>query len=64
MKRTQINLDADTRAEWQSLKIAAKKARKLAEQMGTPFYVMKSGKIVDLNASRTRNRRRHRAVMR
>jgi hypothetical protein len=46
--------DADTRAVWQALKLAAKDARKLAEETGTPFYVVQRGKIVNLNPSKRR----------
>jgi len=31
-----------------ALQRAARKARELAEQTGTPFYVLRDGKIVDL----------------
>jgi hypothetical protein len=32
-------------------------ARKLAEAMGTPFYIVKDGKIVDLNPKPKRRRK-------
>jgi len=32
-----------------ALRRAARSARKLAEETGTPFYVMRKGKIVNLN---------------
>jgi hypothetical protein len=34
---------------------AARNARKLSLQTGTPFYVMKDGKIVDLNRGRKKH---------
>lgn len=49
--------DADTLTVWRTLKLAAKDARKLAEATGTPFYVVKKGRIVDLNPSRTKSRK-------
>ncbi|MCC6573188.1 MAG: hypothetical protein IT462_05290 [Planctomycetes bacterium] len=44
---TQTNFAKDALA---ALKRAAKAARKLSIETGTPFWVMKDGKIVDLNA--------------
>lgn len=41
--------DRDIRRSWPALLRASRKARKFAEETGTPFYVMKKGKIVNLN---------------
>jgi hypothetical protein len=41
--------DPDIRASLPALKRAAKSAFKLAKATGTPFFVMKKGKIVNLN---------------
>jgi hypothetical protein len=49
--------NADTLLVWRTLKLAAKDARKLSREMGTPFYVVKAGRIVDLNA-RAKGRRK------
>ena len=57
MKAKPKKLDPDTQATWRALKRAAKKARKLAETMGTPFYVVQSGKIIDLNPRPKRRRK-------
>lgn len=37
-----------------------RKARKLSIQTGTPFYVWKNGKVVDLNAAGPKKQHRHR----
>jgi hypothetical protein len=50
--------DPDIRASWPALRRAARNARKLSEQTGTPFYVVKDGRIVDLNARRKRSRKK------
>jgi diaminopimelate decarboxylase len=42
-----------------ALRRAARRARELAERTGTPFYVMKDNRIVDLNASRSQARRKN-----
>ena len=44
-----------------ALRRAAKKARELSERTGTPLWVMKDGKIVDLLASKRKPRRGKRA---
>jgi diaminopimelate decarboxylase len=40
-----------------ALKRAAAKARRLAEQTGTPFYVLEEGRIIDLNAQPAHSRK-------
>ena len=52
--------DPDIISSMQALKRAARQARKLSLQMGTPFYVLKNGKIVDLNRGRPKARSRQR----
>jgi hypothetical protein len=46
--------DPDIINSFKALRRAARAARKLSLEMGTPFYVMKDGKIVDLNRARKR----------
>ncbi len=41
--------DADLAKVEPALKRAAAQARRLAAQSGTPFYVWKGGRVVDLN---------------
>jgi hypothetical protein len=52
--------DPDILASFAALKRAAKAARKLSIETGTPFYVMKDGKIVDLNRGMKGKPRRRR----
>jgi hypothetical protein len=47
MKKTKSDPVID--AIYPALLRAAKDARKLAEEMETPFYTMKKGKLVNLN---------------
>jgi hypothetical protein len=42
--------DRDLGGAAQALERAAARARRLAEDTATPFYVLKGGRIVDLNA--------------
>ncbi|MEY2428187.1 MAG: hypothetical protein QOJ40_1072 [Verrucomicrobiota bacterium] len=49
-KRTTA-VDADVNMAGRALERAAARARQLAEQTGTPLYVLKAGRIVDLNAN-------------
>lgn len=44
--------DPDIRASLPALRRAAKKARRLAVQTGTPFYVLLDGRVVNLNPRR------------
>jgi len=44
--------DPDLANALPALKRAAAAARRLSVETGTPFYVMKDGRVVDLNASR------------
>jgi hypothetical protein len=46
--------DPDILGSLPAMKRAARAARRLAEATGTPLYVMKNGRIVDLNAPRKR----------
>jgi hypothetical protein len=50
--------DSDTLRVWQALKLAAQDARKLADEKGTPFYVVEQGRVVDLNRGKVRRKRR------
>ncbi len=49
--------DTDTLAVWRALKLAAKDARRQANEAGTPFYIWQDGKIVNLNPNATRRRK-------
>lgn len=59
-KRT---MDPDIRAAMPALRRAAKRALQLGLQTGTPVYVMKEGKIVDLTKGK-RGRSRSKKVLR
>jgi len=50
--------DPDIRASLPALRRAAQAARKLAKATGTPVYVMKKGRVVDLNAGNGKQRRK------
>ena len=54
---SKINIDRDTQDSFTALKRAARKARTLAKMTGTPFYVMRSGRIVNLNRAAPTRRR-------
>lgn len=41
--------DPDIRATWPAMLRAARRARRLALATGTPLYVLKDGKLVNLN---------------
>ena len=43
--------DPDIRGSWPAIKRAARRARRLAKATGTPLYVLKNGRIVNLNAA-------------
>ncbi|MGD0462485.1 MAG: hypothetical protein ABSB74_08355 [Tepidisphaeraceae bacterium] len=44
--------DPDVRRELRALRQAARSARRLSQITGTPFIVVKNGRIVDLNKGR------------
>jgi hypothetical protein len=48
--------DPDMRGTWPALLRAAKKALKIAKATGTPCYVMRDGRLVNLNPMRTHRR--------
>ena len=52
MKRTTDSVDPDILGSFPALRRAARAARKLAEETGTPFYVIQGGRIVNLNSTR------------
>jgi len=54
MKPKMSSTDPDILGSLPAMKRAAKAARRLAEATGTPLYVIKKGRIVDLNAPRKR----------
>ncbi len=49
MKNPVISADLDMRGTWPALLRAAKKALKIAKETGTPCYVMREGRLVNLN---------------
>ena len=49
MKAKMDSSDPDIRASWPALKRAARRARRLAKATGTPVYVLKKGRVVNLN---------------
>ncbi len=49
-------LPPDLAGSFPALKRAAAAARQLSLDTGTPFYVFKNGRVVDLNARRTTKR--------
>ena len=59
MKRDDATVDKEAAATLKALRRAARRARELAERTGTPFYVMKDNRIVDLNASLSQRRRKN-----
>jgi hypothetical protein len=44
--------DTDVRKELRALRQAARNAKRLAEVTGTPFIIVRNGKIVDLHKGR------------
>jgi hypothetical protein len=52
-KRPQI-MDADLNGAARALERASARARRLAEETATPFYVLKDGRVVDLNPQAAR----------
>ena len=58
MSTTMQSSDPDIRGSWPALRRAARKARQLALETGTPLYVLQKGKVVNLNPQgRTRRRK-------
>jgi hypothetical protein len=51
MKRKSVSLDVDLAKAGVALRRAAVKARQLAEQTGTPLYVLQGGRVVNLNTA-------------
>ena len=51
MKAKSTVADADMSMAGRALERAAARARQLSEQTGTPLYVLKDGRVVDLNRS-------------
>lgn len=49
MRRKSTVTDADMANAGRALERAAARARRLAEETGTPLYIFKDGHIVDLN---------------
>jgi len=54
--------DPDIINSFKALRRAARAARKLSRETGTPFYVLKDGKVVDLNRAENRAKGRRRST--
>jgi hypothetical protein len=54
--------DPDIINSMKALRRAARAARKLSQETGTPFDVMKDGKIVDLNRAEKRSKAARRST--
>ncbi len=50
------SVDPDIRASFPAIRRAARRARKVAAQTGTPVYVLRKGRIVNLNPKGKRTR--------
>lgn len=57
MKRVINDSDADIRGSLPALRRAAQRARELAKATGSPLYVFKHGKTVNLNPVKKRPRK-------
>jgi hypothetical protein len=53
MKLKPSAMDADIAKAGQALERSAARARHLAEQTGTPLYILKNGRVVNLNRQST-----------
>jgi hypothetical protein len=66
MKAKFNSRDPDIRGSLPAMRRAARRAKRLAQETGTPFWVMRKGKIVNLNPSAKpaprRNRRKERSA--
>ena len=49
MRKTMTSSDPDIVASLPALRRAARAACKLAKQTGTPMYVLKAGRVVNIN---------------
>lgn len=61
MNRRIKSSDPDILASLPALRRAARRARKRAQQTGTPIFVMRAGRVVNLNPSSKRPARRRKA---
>jgi hypothetical protein len=56
MKNPVTSTDPDMRGTWPALLRAAKKALKIARESGTPCYVLRDGRLVNLNPTPKRRK--------
>lgn len=56
MKVEMTSRDADIRGSLPAIRRAARSARRLAEETGTPLYVLKDGKVVNINRGQRKRR--------
>jgi hypothetical protein len=54
--------DPRIRREMRALKQAARSAKRLAEVTGTPFYVVKNGRLINLHKGRKRSAKQRELV--
>jgi hypothetical protein len=57
MRKTITSSDPDIVGSLPALRRAAKAAHKLAKQTGTPLYVLKGGRVVNINPVAGKKRR-------
>ncbi len=60
MKTKSAASDTEKSGALRALRRAAAQARKLSRQTGTPFYIFRDGKVVDLNSPSKRRLRKRR----
>jgi len=57
VNRNTTKIDPEVAATLRALRRASDRALRLAKATGTPFWVMKNGRMVNLNAKRPRKSR-------
>ena len=58
MNAKMTSKDADIRGSMAALRRAARAAKRLARATGTPFYILKAGRVVNLNRGAAKGRSR------
>ncbi len=58
MRSVRGSKDPDILASEKALRRAARRAREIGRRTGTPVYVLKNGRIIDILAERTSAKRR------
>ncbi len=57
MKKTVQSKDPDIVGSLPALRRAARAARKLAKRTGTPLYIFRDGRVVDINPLKRRRKK-------